>query len=433
MGRLAHAWQDLRGSLWFVPGVMAIAAMALALVMLRLDDWWAPTWILESGWIYSRSAAGARDLLSTVAASMITIAGLTFSIVVVALQLASSQFGPRVLRNYMRDRGSQFVLGTYIATFLYCLMVMRTIGDVDADQPRLAVTVGVGLAIASLAVLIYFLHHSAKSIHAPNVIAGVARELRGSIDRIYPAKVGEPAPHLPMPITDSALETTIDADADGYLQRVDGDALIAVAEDHDLVVRVLHRPGDFVFAGQPLLAVSPVHAMSADRDASLKRALFLGSQRTAEQDVEFCFEQLVQVGLRALSPAYNDPLTAAACIEHLGAALHRLLQRDEPPSVRAGRSAQPRVIAPPVGVDRLIDLVLTPLIESAGGSSIVLHQLSKTLEVLAPQARTHDVRDALAAATAMIEHAAQSLESPRVREAVINRSRATLSVLHRAG
>jgi uncharacterized membrane protein len=132
-GRLAHLWGELRSSLWFVPGIMATVAVTLALVMLRLDDWWTPEWAGEVGWIYSRSAGGARDLLSTVASSMITIAGLTFSILVVALQLASAQFGPRVLRNYMSDRGSQVVLGTFIATFLYCLMVMRTIGDVEGD------------------------------------------------------------------------------------------------------------------------------------------------------------------------------------------------------------------------------------------------------------------------------------------------------------
>lgn len=426
---MSHIWGDLRGSLWFIPGLMALSAVVLALTLLWLDEWWAPAWAVESGWIYSRSAGGARDLLGTIAASMITIAGLTFSILVVALQLASSQFGPRVLRNYMRDRGSQFVLGTFIATFLYCLMVMRTIGDIEGDEPRLAVSFSVVLAVASLAVLIYFLHHSAASIHAPNVIAAVAHELSASIDRMYPATVGDPAPQAwavpERPQQDELIAST----RAGYVQRVNGDALLHLAEHHDAVFHVLRRPGDFVLAGQPLVSVSSATALSDEAQSSALGAFIVGGQRTAEQDVEFGFEQLVQIALRALSPAYNDPLTAAACVEHLGAAIDRLLQRREPPAVRAGHDGRPRVVASPLATARLIEVVLTPIVESARGSTIVMRQLARTLEIVAARAATSDSRAALAAETRVLAQQLDSIISPRARAEIRSHCERALALL----
>jgi uncharacterized membrane protein len=412
--RVAHFWDTLRGSLWFIPGLMATAAVLLALLMLYLDDVWVPRWAVESGWIYSRSPGGARDLLSTVASSMITVAGLTFSIVIVALQLASSQFGPRVLRNYMRDRGSQAVLGTFIATFLYCLMVMRTISDADRDEPRLAVTLAVVLAVASLAVLIYFLHHSAASIHAPNVVATISHELAAGIDRMYPATVGA-SPGAVVTPTDSADTVHVLAERAGYVQSIDGDALIQLAKDEDLLIRVVQRPGDFVWPRDALLAISPSARASDSVRARARGSVILGDQRTGHQDIVFGFEQLVQVTLRALSPAYNDPLTAVGCIEHLGAALDRLLQRPEPPAVRLDHAGRARVVAPPVPTARIMDLMLTPIIESSRDATLVLRQLAITVEALSAQAHRQDIRQVLAGQAQLIARHADQVGTPTLR------------------
>jgi uncharacterized membrane protein len=402
--------------LWFVPGLMAAAAITLAILMLRLDDVWAPQWAVESGWIYSRSSGGARDLLSTVATSMITVAGLTFSILVVALQLASSQFGPRVLRNYIRDRGSQVVLGTFIATFLYCIVVMRTIGDVDGDEPRLAVTVAVVLAIASLAVLIYFLHHSAASIHAPHVIKVAAGELTAAIERLYPEDLGQPVAALSRPVV-PAQQAVVRTTRDGYIQRIDGDALLVVAVESDTGMELLRRPGDFVFAGQPVLAVWPRERCVPGVARAAAAAFIIGGHRTADQDVEFSFEQLVQISLRALSPAFNDPLTAAACVEHLGAAFHRLLRRRTPPSVRAGSDGRARLIAPPLSAARLLHLVWPPILDSARGSIIVTRQIGRTLAAIADGVQDDAARRSLGAIVRMLQQHLGSL-SPEWQDEV---------------
>jgi uncharacterized membrane protein len=268
------------------------------------------------------------------------------------------------------------------------------------------------LAVASLAVLIYFLHHAAASIHAPNVIGAAARELDLAIDRLYPADIGGPATDLAeLPNAASGAEVT--AQRAGYVQRIDGDALLEIAEREQVVVHVLCRPGDFVFEGERLLRASPAGAVSDAVTKHVGGAFLIGQHRTADQDIEFSFEQLVQIALRALSPAYNDPLTAAACIERLAAALHQLFQRREPASVRAGRDQQPRVVAEPLPIATIVDLALTPVAEAAVGSPIALRQLARSLASLAPGARTPGTRAAIAGvARVALQHARALSESP---------------------
>ena len=174
---------------------MACLAVALALGAVELDKAATEDWLKRLSWIYSGGAEGASLLLGTVAGSMIAIAGTVFSMTLVALSLASSQLGPRLLRNFMRDTANQVVLGTFVATFVYCLLVLRTIrrGDEVAFVPHLAVTIGVLLAIVSIGVLIYFIHHVSVSIQADEVVAQVGRELVDGIDRLFPGHLGKPA------------------------------------------------------------------------------------------------------------------------------------------------------------------------------------------------------------------------------------------------
>jgi uncharacterized membrane protein len=355
--RLLHLWSDIRGSLWFVPAVMTLGATLLALAMLQLDAAGPAEWLSDVPWIESRSAAGARDLLRVVASSMITIAGLAFSIVVVALQLASSELGPRLLRNFMRDRGNQVVLGTFIATFVYCLLVMRTIRESDVDAPRLAVVVAMALTLASLSVLIYFVHHAAASMQAPNVIAAVSKELRFAIDRLYPETIGADAtreaprpPQLP-----DGEWAAVNAGESGYLQRVDDDGVLELTTRQDVTVRLCLRPGDFVAEGQPLAEVHPAGRLDPSLARGVRAVCILGSQRTAEQDLAFLVGLLVEIALRALSSSRHDVFTAVACIDHLSAALVRAAGRRIPSPYRSDGDGRVRVVAPGWTLGALID------------------------------------------------------------------------------
>ena len=254
MTRLRASWEYLRGTYWAVPSVMAVAAVLLSIGMIQLDEAATARLLDQLAWVYTGGPEGARAVLSTIAASMITVAGVTFSITIVALTLASQQFGPRLLRNFLRDSGNQMVLGTFVSTFLYCLLVLRTVrGGDDAEfVPHLAVTVGVALAMLSLGVLIFFIHHVATSIQAARIIANVAEDLEAAIDRLFPETIGEDAASADGARDSADGSGKIDdaraviATTTGYVQAIDADRLMNIAREQDVMVRVHARPGSFV-------------------------------------------------------------------------------------------------------------------------------------------------------------------------------------------
>ena len=331
--RLANLWETLSASLWFVPALMTLVAVGLALGGIALDD------IIRhgSGWAYGGGPEGAREVLSAIASSMITVAGVAFSVTIVALTLASQQFGPRLLRNFMRDRGNQVVLGTFIATFTYSLMVLRTIRSNGSEfVPQVSVTLAMVLALTSLAVLIYFIHHAAVTIQAPEVIAMVAEDLTQGIDRLFPEALGRPpteGEHDLKPEFTGEFERVAEAipcRETGYLQSIENDRLMALASENDLIFLLPCRPGDFIIEGNDLMQVKPSGRIDPELADQLCKCFILGDERTHIQDIEFSIHQLVEIAVRALSPGINDPITAMNCIDRLAAALCRLAQRSMP-------------------------------------------------------------------------------------------------------
>lgn len=333
----------VRSSFWFIPVVMAVGALALAYATISLDapltNWLERTW----GWTFQGGAEGAGNVLGTVAGSMITIAGVVFSMTLVALSLTSSQLGPRMLRNFMRDTSTQVVLGTFVATFLYCLLVLRTIRRAEEVLfvPHLSVSLGVVLAVVSIGVLIYFIHHVSVSIQANEVVAGVSRELIEGIDRLFPEDVGQGAPRIPIEPPDASFLEAFEREArpvaaagDGYLQFIDTDVLLELAKEEDVVLRLERGPGHYIVADRPLVLVWPGDQVNDKLTARVRSAFALGNQRTPRQDIEFAVSQLVEIAVRALSPGLNDPFTAIACVDHLGSALSRLAQREMPSPYR---------------------------------------------------------------------------------------------------
>ena len=334
---LSNWWERLRASYWFLPSLLAIGAILLSALTLHLDGTISPNWARNTAWIWAGGAEGARNVLATIASSTITVAGVVFSITIVTLTLASSQFGPRLLRNFMTDLGTQLVLGVFVATFLYCLLVLRAIRGTDRVTvvPFLSVTCGVIFAVASVGFLIFFIHHISTSIIAENVIARVANDLRSNIDRLYPDEVdaatatAQPEPaNLPESFTRDPL--TIVSDTSGFIQAIAMESLLALATERDLVIRLLRRPGNFVAEGARLAEVVPRAADQDDLPKKIIGAVYFGRDRTPTQDIEYSIDQLVEVGVRALSPGVNDPFTAITCIEWLGAALIRVAGRHIP-------------------------------------------------------------------------------------------------------
>lgn len=441
--QIFKTWDRVRASFWFLPAVMAAGAMVLATATVALDkpatDWLTLHW----GWTFTSGAEGVSALLGAIAGSMITIAGVVFSMTLVVLSLASSQLGPRLLRNFMRDTTIQTVLGTFVATFLYCLLVLRTIRRADeiAFVPHLSVTLCVLLAVVSVWVLIYFIHHVSISIQVNEIVARVAKELIESIERLFPEGIGRGAPQVAAQTPDAEFLGTFDQDArplgsagDGYLQFVDGDALMALALQEDLVIRLERRPGHYVVAGRPLVRVWPGDRVT-DQLVDLVNSVFaLGNQRTSGQDIEFAIDQIVEVAIRALSPGVNDPFTAMTCVDHLGAALSRLAQRDMPSPYRYDTEGQLRVISPVFSFIDVTDAAFNLIRQHGRSSAAVTIRLLDTIAVVAESVDRPEDRAALLRHARMIGRGAgEGLPEDEDRRAVEERCQAAIQLCSEPG
>nr|WP_199197626.1 DUF2254 domain-containing protein [Chroococcidiopsis sp. CCALA 051] len=366
--------------------------IALAVTMLTLDreGYYGP---LESwGWIYVGSTDGAREVLSAVSGSMITVAATAFSITIVALQLAAANFGPRLLRNFMQDTGNQVVLGTFIATFIYCLLILRTIrgdgDDYDRFVPQLSTTVATGLALISIGMLIYFIHHASTIIQASHVISETGADLDRAVDRLFPEHIGINQPQFKQPLTEipdnfAAEACKIKANNSGYVQAIDDEELMKIACRERLLLRINYRPGKFVVKDQALVTAYPPERVNRQLTNQINDAFILGKQRTEQQDVEFPINQLVEINLRAISPSVNDPFTAIRCIDQLSAGLSLLVQRQFPSPYRYDERHELRVIAEPVTFEGLVDAAFNQIRQYGKQDVAVIIRLLEAIATIA--------------------------------------------------
>ena len=295
MTKLHHWWQEKRSSFWFVPAVMVLDAVVLAIVLIIVDAIVDLHVVERWPLFFGAGAAGARGLLTTVAGSMITVAGVVFSITLVALSLTSSQYTSRVIRNFMRDRVNQVVLGVFVGIFAYCLVVLRTIrgGDEGAFVPSLAVLAGLILAFVGIAFLIYFIHHISMSIQASSIIAGAAQETIEAVDHLFPKELGEDGDEdengEPAMSLGSHAWFAVPARKTGYIDSVDADTLLAFAMERGTVLRMERGIGEFIVEGTPLVSVVDRGGLEDDTTAKLNAVYVISSQRTVEQDTPSAF------------------------------------------------------------------------------------------------------------------------------------------------
>ncbi|MBA2314295.1 MAG: DUF2254 domain-containing protein [Chloroflexi bacterium] len=409
--RRRHYWTLLRESFWFVPGLMVVGSIALAVILLTAD---ASLVGQLPEWMYAGGAGGARALLATIAGSMVTVAALGFSITIIALVLASTQFGPRLLTLFMRDVTSQWTLGMFAGTFAYCILVLRSIRDPGESGPpfipELSITVAIALTLLSVGALILFFHHVAVSIQAPKVVSVVARDLDRAIERLYPAALGIGGPPPPPEaIPSSDRDAVITASADGYVQVVDDAVLLDLATGHDLTVRLVIRPGLFVVRGNPVLIARPADRVDRLVEDRLRATLIVGDVRTAEDDIEFSVRQLVEVALRALSPAINDPFTAMAAIDWLGAALARLAVAELPSRYRYDDGGTLRVIADISTFGGIVHTIFSRIRHYGATSPVVLNRLLEAAVAFGPRVEDEADRELVRAECEAVRRAGRSL------------------------
>lgn len=415
--QLTNVLEAVRTSYWFIPSLMSFGAFALSILVLYLDRRYEDRIAADAWWIYGGGPEGAREVLSSIVASMISVTSVVFSITIVALTLAAGQFGPRILRNFMRDRGNQITLGTFIATFIYAILVMRTIRGPGSEEyvPPLSMSVAVLLTFISVGILIYFIHHIALSIQADTVVASIAGETHNAIERLYPDRIEDGAsPELPdahalLPPGFAERARRVRARRDCYLHMIDHDALLEFCCEHDLVVRIHARPGDFVVQ-DAILAEAWRHGAPEDEraeagamdetlgkevDKSIRGVLLTGRSRTLEQDAQFGLLQLVEIAVRSMSTGINDPFTAMSCTDRLASLLGSLSGRVLPDGVLFDRAGDLRIVARTFSYPELVDDAFKQIRQNAGGSSALLNRMLEGLGTVARRTHTEEQREAL--------------------------------------
>ena len=365
--RLAKAWSSFTEVFWVLPAAIIVACALLALGLLQIDGrGLVPSWLIDSPFVYSGGATGARTLLGAVAASTIGVAGTVFSITIAALSLAAGQMGPRLLRNFTRDRGNQTTLGTFLGTFTYALFVLRTVRDDGSDTfvPHLALSVGMALAFVSVGMLVYFVEHIAGRINVDTVIELVFEDVTRAMLKLTTVT---PPPRLASGY-DFSGGRMITETRYGFLQHLDEAGLADWAAENQTVIHLLVRPGDYIFPGAPIAVAKPPVDGGAK---AISDATALGSHRVSAQDLEFAVRQLEEVAVRALSPGINDPHTAMSVLVRFGTVLCNLAGRHLPGGVVL-REGKPVMIRSSVTYDGLTDAMFHMIRQNAAGSTAVL-------------------------------------------------------------
>lgn len=368
----------LSDTFWILPAVLVLAGGAGAFGFLALDrSGLISKSILAGPWLYNGGATGARTLLGAVASSTIGVAGTVFSITIAALSLAAGQMGPRLLRNFVRDRGNQLTLGIFLGTFSYALLVLRSVRTPDEGDfiPHVALTVAVALALLCVATLVYFVGHMAQRINVDVVIDLVSEDMRSAIRRLTTTDEQAMCPPADM----WRRADIVRDDRRGYLQHIDEQGLIEWAQNHQASIKLLIRPGDYVFPGAPTALVVP----PIDETASvIRNATALAAQRSSSDDLEYAVRQLVEVAVRALSPGINDPHTAISVLDRLGAALCDLA----PVSLLNGvtlREGRCILVMSSVDYAGLTDSMFHLIRQNAAGTTTVLIRLLDVLSAVA--------------------------------------------------
>lgn len=427
MDRLWKIWTNLRSSLWFVPGLILLASISLALGLIEVDTRIKREWLLDFPALFGLGADGSRGMLTAIGSSMLTVAALTFSLTLAAIAQASSQFTPRILRAFMSDRLNQFVLGYFVSVFAYCLIVLRTIRSGDGEEkfiPSIAVVFGLLFALGGIVVLIYFIHHIADSLQVTTIIKNITQETFDSIERVLPEKVGKAASEdkseEAKQLRKSENWVEVPALKSGYIQSVNPEQLLSFAEENQLILRMNYGIGDFIVKDAKLASVFLDEDDSKPPDDKLIREInefySIYHYRTIEQDVNFGIQQIVDIALKALSPGVNDTTTAINCIHYLGALVGRIAERESFNRVRVC-NGKLRVLVKTPSFEDYVKSAFDQIRINGKGNLTVFEALLTSLAFTAEKAPKKEYLDVLDEQVKLIaELARQTLETDYERQ-----------------
>jgi uncharacterized membrane protein len=339
----------LRESLLFLPLVLLVAGVAVQQVARVIDRH------VNVGWLgtFNMSPGAAETLLSTIAGATITTAGVVFSLLVVSLQLASGQFSPRVLRTFWRDRVGQVLIGLLLATFAFCVLALSSLDTSAPHAPTVTMAIAIGLALASILAIVGYLNRITRQQYVGKIMERVLGEALVLIDDLpYGSRMGERCgtPVDAMDTDELGASLLVEAHADGWVQQISRAAILA-AVPAGSVVRLETRVGAYLVRGEPLARIwpRPDQARGVEAARLIAEAVIIGVSRTMQQDIDFALRQLNDIGLRALSPAVNDPTTAIEVILRVTSVIRPLLVADLP--AQAERDNDNRILLSPWDLD----------------------------------------------------------------------------------
>jgi uncharacterized membrane protein len=391
MNKLRQLWSKLRSSFWFIPSLMVALSIAFAVVLIEADSASNDRWLSQWPRLFGVGPEGALQMLSTLAGSMMSVMGITFSMTLVALALASSQYTSRILWNFMRNRITQITLGGFAGIFAYCLVVLRTIrggNGIVEFVPNLAVFFAFVMALAGIGVLVFFIHHIASSLQASSIIAAIAEQTTATIDRFFPEKHAdglddamEDGNEQVLPALDERAWYTVPAKMSGYIQHVDYAALLNLARDRRTIVRMEHGIGAFVVQNATLASLALTYPPDQAMINAFNAPYSIGRHRTVDQDPAFGIRQIVDMALKALSPGVNDTSTAIMCVDYLTSILARLASQRFPPVYRYEGETL-RMIAMVPTFEGLLAEAFDQIRGNAGGNVGIMARKLSALETL---------------------------------------------------
>ena len=415
MKKLLFLWDKLTSTFWFVPVLIILTAIGLAFGFVYLDSRLALSPNGMGRYLLTSSAGSARSVLTTIAGAMIGVAGTVFSITLVALTLASSQLGPRLIRNFMYDRLNQVVLGSYIALFIYCLLVLNTIKETEdlVFLPSFAILLALVGAVGNIVLLIVFIHHIAVSIQADKVVSDISTAMSAHIRNLFADVESDEASDSSAHDLEGLRATfpekrPFKAGRSGYLQYADYDALLAMAASKDLLIELHFRPGGYLVQGARMGLIHSRKELEQSVAEEAAACFIVGDTRTHQQDAEHSIHQMVEIAARALSPGVNDPYTAIACIDNLTSVLAYLSTVPFPTGIHADPEDHVRLIADVLTFEGMLDAAFNQIRQYAKGNPSVVIRLMEALIQLHEIALRPRQKQAIEKHAGMVLHMAEN-------------------------
>lgn len=412
MKKILFFWKELGATFWFFPVLIISFSILLAFSLVYLDSLLT---IPREGWsrfFLVNSSDSARSILTTISSAMMGVAGTVFSITLVALTLASSQFGPRLIKNFMYVRLNQVVLGLYISTYLYCLLVLNSVTESSGYTfiPSISILVAIIAAAINIILLIIFIHQIAISIQADKVVSDISEFISKQVETLFPEKMGEKIENEEDIDTSASIsgyqnQTSIKSPESGYLQYINSEALVEFITKHDALLELYYKPGDHLVEGLEIGLLFSNGEWKQNEFEKIFNQFVIGKTKTSQQDLEFSIHQMVEIAARALSPGVNDPYTAITCIDNLTAILCYLAQAKFPSKYRFDEEGNLRIIAETYDFEGILDAAFNQIRQFSGGSPTVIIRLMEALLIIYDFTRKEIHRKAV------IKHAEMVLSS----------------------